>query len=69
MLSNVNWSEVGAIAAIVAVIEAPMLLVVTWGIGWVRDVNRRLARIESRAQRVRHDDPPGYEVIDPEDLA
>jgi hypothetical protein len=54
----VNWGQVGAIAAVLALIEAPVIIVVSAGWRWVRSVDRRLAEIESRSHQRRHTDPP-----------
>jgi hypothetical protein len=50
---------VGALVGILAVLEAPVLLVVSWGYRWVRDVDERLDRIEARSKQFRRDDPEG----------
>lgn len=56
MAPRVNWSEIGAIAAIVAVFEAPLIAIGVAMWHWVRDVNERLARIEARSAERRRTD-------------
>ena len=52
-----NWSMIAAIAGIVAILEAP-LLIVSGGIWrWARTVDQRLDVIEARSKRVRKTDP------------
>lgn len=50
-----NWSEVGAIVGLVAVMEVPALAALRWLIGWVRSVDQRLEALEARM--VPWDDP------------
>ena len=58
----VNWGEVGAVAAILALVEVPAVAAVVAGYRWVKQVDERLTRIESRSHERRRDDPP----VDPE---
>ena len=54
----VDWGAVGAIAGLLALVEAPAIIAVAAGYRWVKDVNRRLQRIEDRSHQRRWDDPP-----------
>jgi hypothetical protein len=54
----VNWAEVGAVAAILALVEVPAIAAVVAGYRWVKDVNARLERIEARSHQRRASDPP-----------
>jgi hypothetical protein len=54
----VNWAEVGAVAAILALVEVPAVAAVVAGYRWVKDVNARLERIEARSHQRRASDPP-----------
>jgi hypothetical protein len=52
----VSWAEIGALAAIVAVFEAPMIAIGVLMWQWVKSVNERLARIEQRSHQRRRTD-------------
>jgi hypothetical protein len=54
----VNWGAVGAIAGVVAILEVPVIILLTAGTRWVKDVNKRLRRIEARSHERRAGDPP-----------
>jgi hypothetical protein len=56
----VNWSEVGVAVGAVGVVQVPVILMFTAAYRWVRDVDERLDRIESRSHERRKDDPPGH---------
>ena len=53
----VNWAMVAAIAGIVAILEAPLLLVSGAVWRWAKSVDERLDVIEARSKRVRKTDP------------
>lgn len=54
-----NWAEVGAIAAILALFEVPLMVLGGAMWRWARTVDRRLDAIEARSHRVRRTDLPG----------
>jgi hypothetical protein len=54
----VNWAEVGAVAAILALVEVPAIAAIVAGYRWVKSVNERLERIEARSHQRRANDPP-----------
>jgi hypothetical protein len=53
----INWAEIGAIAGIIAILEAPLLLVSAGIWRWARTIDKRLDAIETRSKRVRKTDP------------
>jgi nitric oxide reductase large subunit len=56
MVGTVNWAAIGAVASVLALAEAPMLLLATAAVRWVRQVDERLTRIEARGREHRAGD-------------
>lgn len=51
-----DWAEVGAIAAILALFEAPLIVLAGAAWSWARTVDRRLDAIEARSRQFRRGD-------------
>lgn len=50
-----HWQAVGAIAAVITVVQIPALAVAGRIRTWAQSIDRRLARLEHRAGLDRHD--------------